>query len=166
MLESPSNDMRTCIRFVWMTMKQLKLGTSNSLLAKKCQKHVENIPLLSSCGRAICWQGYVALWWPWCVTLIKLDAPTIWFPSTAKTCIWALPSSVATSASAFGGLTAKKTTTEAQPQIRAIHYPQKITHLYIQSWSPHLLIKLIHTLLLAHAYPSPFVYCPLSLSLG
>ena len=61
----------------------------------------------------------------------------------------------------------EKTTTEAQPQIRAIHYHQKITHLYtyiyIQSWSPHLLIKLIHTLLLAHAYPSPFVYCPLSL---
>ena len=106
MIESPSNDMRTCIKPDELTMEQLKLGTSKSLLPKKCQKHVENIPLLSSCGRAICWQDLarlVALWWPWCVTLTKLDAPTIWFPSTA-----ALPSSVATSASAFGGLTAKK----------------------------------------------------------
>lgn len=51
-------------------------------------------------------------------------------PINSKDMYMSPPSSVATSASAFGGLTAKKTTTEAQPQIRAIHYPQKITHLY------------------------------------
>lgn len=40
--------------------------------------------------------------------------------------------------------------------------PENYSFVY-NLWSPHLLIKLLHTLLLAHAYPSPFVYCPLSL---